>query len=417
MKKQVLLLFAAFAISQAAFAYDFSAVAPSGQTLYYNINGGEVTVTYPNNTNNPWGSLSKPVGELIIPDTVTYSGITYSITRIGDAAFFDCSELTSVATPTSVTYIGSWAFYQCCGLTSVAIPTSVTYIGTSAFYSCSGLTSMTIPNSVTHIMDFAFADCSGLTSMTIPNTITEIKMGVFRNCSGLTSVTIPNSVTNIQQRAFQNCSGLTSVTITDSITRIRDSAFAGCSGMTSIRFMGHMPPQLDAGVFEGIPTDIPVHIPCGRIAYYVASMPNFSNFVETLVDFSAESDNESMGTVQILTAPSCTDHNAVLNAVPADGYRFDHWSTGSTENPYTLTVTSDTTIIAYFVSNQGIGETGTNDIHISVFNGRVCVEGITNEEVRVYDITGRMVQNQSLPSGVYIVKVGTLPAQKVVVMR
>ena len=138
-----------------------------------------------------------------------------------------------------------------------------------------------------------------------------------------------------------------------------------------------------------------------------------------MVGFSAVSDDTSMGTVQVLTAPSCTDHNAVLNAVPADGYRFDHWSTGSTDNPYMLSVSTDTTIIAYFVSGgtQGIGEIGENDIHINVSDGRICVEGITNEEVRVYDITGRMVQNLSLPSGVYIVKVGTLPAQKVVVMR
>ena len=108
-----------------------------------------------------------------------------------------------------------------------------------------------------------------------------------------------------------------------------------------------------------------------------------------------------------------------LHAIANNGYRFDHWSTGSTDNPYTLTVTNDTTIIAYFVPNgtQGIGEVCEENIRISVFNGRVCVEGITNEEVRVYDITGRMVQNRALPSGVYIVKVGTLPAQKVVVMR
>lgn len=110
-----------------------------------------------------------------------------------------------------------------------------------------------------------------------------------------------------------------------------------------------------------------------------------------------------------------------LNAIANNGYHFDHWSTGSTDNPYTLTVISDTTIIAYFVSNgggtDGIGEVGTEDIRISVSDGRICVEGIENEEVRVYDITGRMVQNHSLPLGVYIVKIGTLPAQKVVVMR
>ena len=109
-----------------------------------------------------------------------------------------------------------------------------------------------------------------------------------------------------------------------------------------------------------------------------------------------------------------------LIALTKNGYRFDHWSTGSTDNPYMLTVTSDTTITAYYVSSsgtEGIGEIDEDDIRISVSGGCIFVEGITNEELRVYDITGRMVQNRSLPSGVYIVKIGTLPAQKVVVMR
>jgi hypothetical protein len=203
----------------------------------------------------------------------------------------------------------------------------------------------------------------------------------------------------------------------------------------------------------------------------------------------AVSADDSTGTVQILTNPSCSDHNAIISAVPADGYRFDHWSTGSTDNPYTLTVTSDTTItaffeeyvpetytvtvlvdnpatgsvtgggvyeegtsvtitaypadgyrfdhwstgstdnpytltvttdttiIGYFVSNSDINETEENDIHISVLNGQICVEGVVNEEVRVYDITGRLVRNHSLPTGVYLVKVGTLPARKAVVIR
>lgn len=187
-----------------------------------------------------------------------------------------------------------------------------------------------------------------------------------------------------------------------------------------MKFLSQTPPQIGTDALYGIQTDIPVYIPCGRLAYYVAQIPHFSNYVEQQVGFSAMSDDESMGTVQVLTEPSCSNHNAVLYAVPADGYHFDHWSTGSTDNPYTLTVTSDTIITAYFVSNggtEGIGEIDEDDIRISVLDGCILVEGINNEEVRVYDITGRMVQNRSLPSGVYIVKIGTLPAQKVVVMR
>ena len=50
-----------------AFAYSFSAVAPSGQTLYYNITGGNAQVTSPDSYPFGWTYYTKPEGELIIP--------------------------------------------------------------------------------------------------------------------------------------------------------------------------------------------------------------------------------------------------------------------------------------------------------------------------------------------------------------
>ena len=184
------------------------------------------SVTY--TTNN------KYVGNIIIPESITYSGATYSVTSIGDYAFSSCSGLTSVTIPNSVTSIGYRAFYGCSGLTSVTIPNSVTSIGVRAFEGCSGLTSVTIGNSVTSIGSSAFSGCSGLTSVTIGNSVTTIGDSAFSGCSGLTSVTIPNSVTSIGGGAFFGCSGLTSVTIGNSVTSIGIAAFRGCSGLTSV---------------------------------------------------------------------------------------------------------------------------------------------------------------------------------------
>ena len=114
-------------------------------------------------------------GEIVIPESVVYEDVTYTVTSIGSSAFFRCS-----------------------GLTSITIPNSVTSIGSSAFSGCTGLTSVTIPNSVTYIGNWAFSGCSGLTSITIPNSVTSIDYGAFENCSGLTSITIPRSVTSIE---------------------------------------------------------------------------------------------------------------------------------------------------------------------------------------------------------------------------
>ena len=65
------------------------------------------------------------------------------------------------------TNIGNNAFYNCIDLTSVRIPDSVTSIGEAAFRGCTSLTSVTIPNSVTNIGNRVFDTCSSLASVTI----------------------------------------------------------------------------------------------------------------------------------------------------------------------------------------------------------------------------------------------------------
>ena len=221
----ILLLFSSFS----ALAYDCKV-----DNIYYNLNNEDKTasVTYM----GLYTSDNKDayVGNIIIPESITYSGTTYSVTSIGDNAFRDCSGLTSVTIPNSVTSIGDGAFAFCSGLTSVTIPNSVTSIGEGVFFGCTGLTTMTIPNPVTSIGGYAFYVCSGLTSVTIPNSITSIGYGVFYGCTGLTTMTIPNSVTSIGDSAFSGCSSLTTVTIPNSVTSIGKYAFHNCSGLTSV---------------------------------------------------------------------------------------------------------------------------------------------------------------------------------------
>ena len=247
------LLFSSFS----ALAYDCKV-----DGIYYNLNKTDKTASV---TKGIYRGIYS--GNIIIPETITYSNTTYSVTSIGSLAFDGCTGLTSVVIPNSVTSIGEYAFESCSGLTSVTvdknngtydsrdncnaiidssantlivgcknttIPNSVTSIGGAAFSGCSGLTSVTIPNSVTTIGDGAFRSCSGLTSVTIPNSVTTIGDFAFFVCFGLTSVTIGNSVTTIGEFAFQSCSGLTSVSIPNFVTSIGEYAFSGCSGLTSL---------------------------------------------------------------------------------------------------------------------------------------------------------------------------------------
>ena len=173
-------------------------------------------------------------GAIVIPETVSYDSANYSVTSIGNNAFWNCSRLTLITIPNSVTNIGNNAFRYCLGLTLITIPNSVTNIGDSAFKICYNLTSVSIPDSVISIGKEAFNSCSSLTSVSIPNSLQSLTFGVFYGCRGLTSVTIPNSVTSIGDFAFESCDNLTSVTIPNSVTSIGIAAFKYCNNLNSI---------------------------------------------------------------------------------------------------------------------------------------------------------------------------------------
>ncbi len=181
------------------------------------------------------------------------SGGTYqipnSVTTIGSSAFSGCG-LTSVTIPDSVTSIGERAFYGCSSLTSVKLPSGLTSIGKDAFYYCTGLTSVTIPSSVTSLGEYAFEECSNLASVTIPNSLTAISKGAFYRCESLASVKIPDSVKRIENYAFWGCSSLTPVTIPDSVTSLGTGAFGYCLGMTKVTIPDSVT-SLGASVFEG----------------------------------------------------------------------------------------------------------------------------------------------------------------------
>ena len=202
--------------------------------IWYDFDSSTKTasVTYRGSEYNSYSNEYS--GSVIIPETVTYDGTTYSVTSIGKYAFYDCSSLVSVTIPNSVTHIGDHAFYKTSSLTSVNIPNSVTSIGDYAFRGCSSLTTIDIPNSLTEIAHGMFQDCSSLTTVTIPNSVTSIGQLAFDGCSSLTSITVPNSVISIGWNAFSGCRALTAITIPESITDIGSGAFASCSSLTSV---------------------------------------------------------------------------------------------------------------------------------------------------------------------------------------
>ena len=105
-------------------------------------------------------------GDITIPSTVTNNGTTYTVTSVGNEAFYDLDHLNSVQIPSTVNKISNYAFYDCTWLTSVNIPEGVTSINYCSFSMCSTLSSINIPSSVTWIAQGAFNYCYNLNNIT-----------------------------------------------------------------------------------------------------------------------------------------------------------------------------------------------------------------------------------------------------------
>ena len=115
---------------------------------------------------------------------------------------------------------------------------------------------------------------------------------------------------------------------------------------------------------------------------------------------------------------------ATVTATAYSGYQFVRWSNGDTHNPYTFAVLQDTTLVAIFeAETQGIDDVIADTVNVYTLDGQIVVETELKEEIVIYDIVGRKVDGGrnthfDVPaSGVYLVKIGTMPTQKVVVVK
>ena len=195
----------------------FSAVpAFAADTLSFTIDDIQYTIDKNDSTavsvtgTTGYGDINNKK-DLVLPETVEYNGVTYTVTSIGNGAFARKNGLNSIVIPNTVVLIAESAFASNWGLTSIEIPASVVEIGTRAFEWAGNIAEVKFAaNSQLKILGTsAFSHAKGLKSIELPEGLTTIKNCAFADCNVLESVTIPASVTTIMEHMFDNPSNPT----------------------------------------------------------------------------------------------------------------------------------------------------------------------------------------------------------------
>ena len=116
--------------------------------------------------------------EVTVPATVTIDGNTYQVTAIGDEAFRNCYNLSSVTLSDGLESIGYKAF-QHIGVSDMTLPSSLKTIGDFAFEDCYGIKTLVVPEGVESIGNSAFHNMISLTRLELPSTLREIGELIF----------------------------------------------------------------------------------------------------------------------------------------------------------------------------------------------------------------------------------------------
>lgn len=328
--------------------------------------------------------------------------IPAGVTSIGNYVFDGCTALTSVTLHDGITNLGTYAFHNCSALTSVTLPAGLTTIPEGLFQGCSSLTGVEFPAGVTTIDSYAFNGCSNIYNLEVPASVTTVGAQAFSGMTGLHFVTlnagnasfgtdcfknsnnivltsfngtladwlaiefdnanaqpmsrsrnlalngtilteldIPDGTTNINAFAFFFDTLITRITIPATVTTIDSSAFYRLTNLQRIDLLG-VPANVHPAAFQSVNKDeVTVSVPC---ADYVENM-TWAGFTHIIGGNMPQLIvvQRPGGMVAVTNAPTCNSvaYAYTIAATPGAYNIFQSWSDGNTDNPRTITLTTD----------------------------------------------------------------------------
>lgn len=166
---------------------------------------------------------------------------TYAVSEVGDKTF-STSKVHRVNLPETITKIGEKAFQNASQIQSFDFPSNLITLGDYAFAGCTALKSIILPESLQYISKGAFDNCISVDSaekLQLPNDLKEIGDEAFKSIR-VQTITFPDSLEKIGNNAFEN-SLLVVVNFGLGLKEIGNNAFTNNELLKYVYFSGVAP--------------------------------------------------------------------------------------------------------------------------------------------------------------------------------
>ena len=215
--------------------------------------------------NIPDGVTSIGVGAFSGCSSLSSINIPDGVTRIEDATFHNCLELSSIRIPDNIVFVGDKAFFNTPWFDN--LPDGLVLLG-KLVYTYKGTmpenTSIIIPSGITNISNNAFKGCSGLGSLTIPSSVCVIDEKTFIDCNRVKTLSWnTNSVSPLCVVKYSN-SSLKTLILGEDLTIINTDIFSNCVNLNSIIAYSRIPYQNTGNTtFDYLADKCVLYVPSG----------------------------------------------------------------------------------------------------------------------------------------------------------
>ena len=322
-------------------------VQQCGDNLFWEYADGVLTITGTGDMYDYADDKTGPAPWYDVRGSITTINMPNEMTKIGDYAFYKCTEVTSINMPTTLTAIGEKAFAQDTKLAcEIILPASMTTIASRAFFNCQAVTAFhleattppTIPNDAferttapihvpcgyghiygkhTQWGELNLEMCellqdnvyyypidshtaravtyhsnptdtivipSAVVIDGVPRTVTEVADFAFTDCDDLPAIYFSEGLEYIGERAFVRCYGLHgTIVLPATLETIGERAFSYCNNVDRYTIQAMTPPVLGANAFTGDNKNALFYISCEAMDDYKVAT-NWSSLKSRLRD-------------------------------------------------------------------------------------------------------------------------------------